>query len=72
MEVDFIFKIAAIGIIVDEVKEVVTLEEESIDKNSGTANDEKASFLYGVGKHLNGLISLLSLQAVINDKEIDR
>lgn len=63
---------AAIGIIVDEVKEVVTLEDDNIDKNSGTSNDEKTSFLYGVGKHLNGLISLLNLQAVIIDKEIDK
>ena len=63
---------AAIGIIVDEVKEVVTLDDESIDKNSGTANDEKSAFLYGVGKHGDGLISLLNLHSVIIDKEQER
>lgn len=63
---------AAIGIIVDEVKEVVTLEDENIDKNSGTSNDEKSTFLYGVGKHGEGLISLLNLHAVIVEKELER
>ncbi len=59
---------SAIGIIVDEVKEVVTLEDENIDFNTGLSNDEKASYLYGVGKHGDTLISLLNLQAVIIDK----
>lgn len=59
---------SAIGIIVDEVKEVVTLEDENIDFNTGISNDEKASYLYGVGKHGDTLISLLNLQAVIIDK----
>lgn len=63
---------AAIGIIVDEVKEVVTLEDENIDKTSGVSNDERATFLYGVGKQGEGLISLLNLHAVIIEKEQDK
>lgn len=63
---------AAIGIIVDEVKEVVTLEDENIDKTSGVSNDERAAFLYGVGKQGEGLISLLNLHAVIIEKEQDK
>lgn len=57
---------SAIGIIVDEVKEVVTLDESMISKVN-TDLDEKNNFLSGVGKHGDGLISLLNIQGVIND-----
>ncbi|WP_313132376.1 chemotaxis protein CheW [Anaerocolumna sp.] len=57
---------SAIGIIVDEVKEVVTLDESMISKVN-TELDEKNSYLSGVGKHGDGLISLLNIQGVIND-----
>lgn len=60
---------STIGIIVDEVKEVVTLNEESVDKSGYSENDDKAAYLYGVGKHDEGLISLLNIAAVIVEKE---
>ncbi len=61
---------SAIGIIVDEVKEVVTLDSNSIDKpNSTDTNDMKAQYLIGVGKHEKGLISLLNISNVIIEKE---
>lgn len=60
---------SAIGVIVDEVKEVVTLDESSIDKASGVSNDEKSAFLSGVGKHGDGLISLLNMHSVIIEKD---
>lgn len=61
---------SAIGIIVDEVKEVVTLDEGSIEKtNSSDANDIRTQYLSGVGKHVDGLITLLNIVSVINDKE---
>ncbi|MBE5959913.1 MAG: purine-binding chemotaxis protein CheW [Lachnospiraceae bacterium] len=63
---------SAIGIIVDEVKEVVTIGEESIDKVVAGTADEKATFLSGVGKHGDGLISLLNLQNVIIEKEAEQ
>ena len=59
---------AAIGMIVDEVKEVITLGEESIDKGSG-GNDEKSLYLSGVGKQPNGLVSLLNIPAVVMERE---
>lgn len=62
---------SAIGIIVDEVREVVTLGEESIEKNTiSDATDAKAQYLSGVGKHGDGLISLLNIASVIIDKEV--
>lgn len=54
-----------IGIIVDEVKEVVTLESSQIEKIAYDSKEERESFLYGVGKCAGGLISLLDLNAVI-------
>ena len=59
---------AAIGMIVDEVKEVITLDEESIDKVSGT-NDERSVYLSVVGKQPDGLVSLLIIPLVVIDKE---
>ncbi len=54
----------AIGVIVDEVKEVVTLEETQIDKVSYETREEN-NFISGVGKCGEGLISLLDLTSVI-------
>lgn len=63
---------ATIGIIVDEVKEVVTLNEDEVDKPNYTENDEKAAYLLGVGKHGDGLISLLNIAGVIVEKEKEK
>lgn len=60
---------SAIGIIVDEVKEVVTLDDNSIEKPTYNAKDEKAQYLSGIGKHGDGLISLLNIAGVIIEKE---
>ena len=54
-----------IGIIVDEVKEVVTLESDQIEKIAYDSKEEKDSFLYGVDKCAGGLISLLDLNSVV-------
>ncbi len=61
---------SAIGIIVDEVREVVTLSEDSIEKpTSSDSNDIKAQYLSGIGKHGEGLISLLNIYNVIIEKD---
>ena len=62
---------SAIGIIVDEVKEVVTLSEDSIEKPTvSDASDSMVQYLSGIGKHGDGLISLLNIASVIIEKEI--
>ena len=58
-----------IGIIVDEVKNVITLSDDDIDVNTSVGNDEKSQFITGVGKQESGLITLLNLQGVIIEKE---
>lgn len=60
----------AVGIIVDEVKEVVTLEDENVEKVTNSAIEDKNNFLSGIGKHKEGLISLLHISSVIIEKEI--
>ena len=55
-----------IGIIVDEVKEVVTLEKDQIEKMSYD-KEEKKIFVYAVGKVDGALVSLLDLNAVLAD-----
>jgi len=58
---------APVGFIVDEVKEVINLAEEDIDKSGSPA--ESGSFIFGVGKHSKGLISLMNIASVIAEKE---
>ena len=53
-----------VGIIVDEVKEVVSLSEEEIEKLSYSEQDAKANFITAVGKHKEQLISLLDLNTI--------
>ena len=59
-----------IGIIVDEVKEVVTLEESQIDRIAYDAKEEKNVFVTAVGKCDNDLISLLDLHAVLAEQNM--
>ena len=55
---------AKIGVLVDEVREVVALEEDNIEK---AVYDDQGSNLLGVGKYNDTLISLLNIQGVIQD-----
>lgn len=55
-----------IGFIVDEVNEVVTLDTASIDKVPDNNRDD--AYITGVGKAGDGLISILDLNALINDQ----
>ena len=51
-----------LGIIVDEVKEVVTLSNDEIEKGR-----KKGSFINGVGKHGEELISLFDINAIVEE-----
>ena len=57
----------SIGIIVDEVREVITLNVAEIDKTSARAG--KDSFINGIGKNGEQLISLFEINAIIEEKE---
>lgn len=56
-----------IGIIVDEVKEVVTLSNSQIEKMA--YDKDEVSYISGVGKTDGGLISLLDLNSVLQERE---
>ena len=57
-----------IGILVDEVREVVTLTDADIEKVSSDSNDMR-TYLTGVGKYNDSLISLLNIAGLITDIE---
>ncbi len=59
-----------LGIIVDEVREVVTLGEESIEKMAHEPKDSKASFVNGIGKNGGELISLLDRNAITLESNV--
>ena len=57
---------ASIGVIVDQVKEVVTLEEEDIERISRSTNDDAAAnYINAIGKKDGELISLLDIVSLI-------
>lgn len=58
-----------IGIVVDEVKEVVNLEDNQIEKTFNGTREDRPNFIYGIGKYEGGLISLLNLNAVALEKD---
>lgn len=58
-----------LGVIVDEVKEVVTLENDQVEKMSYDKKDDKANYLCGIGKYQGELISLLDLNSVVAERE---
>ncbi|MDD6327100.1 MAG: chemotaxis protein CheW [Lachnospiraceae bacterium] len=58
-----------IGILVDEVREVVTLYDSDVEKIATNDVMDSKAYLMGVGKYNNLLISLLNIGALIADIE---
>ncbi len=58
-----------LGVIVDEVNEVVYLSEDEIDRNAQDMKDSKSQFINGIGKDGDRLISLLELNNIIERTE---
>lgn len=57
-----------VGIIVDEVREVVNLFTDEIQKPYHETNSATPNFLSGVGKEKENLISILDINEVLSDK----
>lgn len=57
-----------LGIIVDQVCEVVTLSEDEIERHIDKKNG-KDVFINGIGKKDSQLISLLEINAIIDEKD---
>jgi len=60
----------SVGVIVDEVKEVVSLSADEIEAYNPDNKDEMSAFIKGIGKHNDQLISLLDINIVIDEKEL--
>ena len=56
----------SIGIIVDEVREVITLNMADVEKQAA-----KDSFINGIGKNGEELISLFEINAIVEEKEMN-
>ncbi len=56
--------IGTVGVIVDEVKEVITLDSSEIEKVATDTASDKVNFVQSVGKSNGGLVSILDLNAV--------
>ena len=59
-------------LIVDQVNEVVTLDEDSIEKTTVDANKDMAGYISAIGKNKGELISLLNIQLAITDKDTSK
>ena len=59
----------SLGLIVDQVVEVVELGSGEIDTYNPDNKDEKSVFIKGIGKYNGQLISVLELNAIIEEKE---
>ncbi len=59
--------IGTVGVIVDEVKEVITLDSEAIEKVSTDTSSDKVNFVQSVGKSNGSLVSILDLNAVASE-----
>ncbi len=60
---------AAIGLIVDEVEQVMDIYDSQIEKVSAEKKEETNGYINTVGKTDRGLVSILNLAAVIGEKE---
>lgn len=57
-----------VGVVVDEVKEVKTLSTDQIDKTDDGGKN-KGTFINGVGKSGDELISIFEISAVVEDND---
>ena len=58
-----------LGLIVDAVCEVVTLATDEVEPNNVHSNHTKDNFINGIGKNGDQLISLLEINAIIEEKD---
>ncbi len=56
-----------VGLVVDEVREVVNLDPNTIETPSFKLDERNAAYLAGIGKNGDNLISLLNIENVVGD-----
>ena len=61
---------STIGVVVDQVKEVVTLSQDNVEKVTRTASDDAFSnYISGIGKSNDELLSLLDIVSLVEESE---
>ena len=58
-----------VGLVVDEVNEVITLNEDDVDTMNYDENDQMAVYSIGIGKLDNNLINILNIPEIIDKAE---
>lgn len=61
----------SLGVVVDQVREVITLNTAEIDKTAVGAKNVKDTFINGIGKNGEELISLFEINAILEEREIN-
>ena len=56
-----------VGIVVDEVKEVIALAEDEIDRNTQNSQSDKTQYINGIGKNGDELISILEISSILDE-----
>ena len=56
----------SVGVIVDQVREVITLDMAEVEKTAA-----KDSFINGIGKNGDELISLFEINAIVDEKDVN-
>ena len=56
-----------VGIVVDEVKEVIALAEDEIDRNTQNSQSDKTQYINGIGKNGDELISTLEISSILDE-----
>lgn len=59
-----------VGVIVDAVKEVISLSSDEIDRNSKTTQTEKENFINGIGKNGDELISIFEISSILDEVDV--
>lgn len=61
----------SLGVVVDQVREVITLNTAEIDKTAVGARNVKDTFINGIGKNGEELISLFEISAILEEREMN-
>ena len=56
-----------VGIVVDEVKGVIALAEDEIDRNTQNSQSDKTQYINGIGKNGDELISILEISSILDE-----
>ena len=56
-----------VGIVVDEVKEVIALGEDEIDGSTQNSQSDKTQYINGIGKNGDELISILEISSILDE-----